>query len=184
MSKNIFLAKKGKITGPITLNEYEAMKASGQIEQFFWIWHADMRQWVPLDPPPAPIHAEDDDAPAPRVSAHPAAIAAQAAAQVVQLKQPKIKFGSTEHIEVLCHDFRNIVQGSIQEPNALGFSLVTPEDLHAPKLGAQGKVMLNLLNKKSGQMTTVSAEVTGVARVGKSWSYQIRWGELPISFFK
>jgi len=190
---NIYLGKKGQVTGPMSVAEYEGMKASGKIDQFSWIWNADMRQWIPLDPPPAPISAGGEEhtpkaqkrASVPEAATpHPAAVAAQAVAQVVELpKAVPIKFGSLNNIEALCHDFRSIVQGSLQEPTSLGCSLVTPEDLHTPKLGGQGKVMLNLLNTKSGEMVTFPAQVTGVTRSGKGWSYQIRWENPPKSFF-
>lgn len=192
MASNIYLAKKGKITGPLTNADYENLRLSGQIEEFFWIWHDEMKQWIPLDPPPAPIQSfgevkaakletKSSHTPEP---VHPAAIAAQAAAaQVVPIK-PAIKFGSMESIEVLVHNFRDIVQGSIQEPTQLGFTLKTEADKHAPKLGSQGKVVLNLLNKKNGEMVTVPGEITGVSRSGEAWSYQVRWGDLPAHFFR
>ncbi|MCM0606407.1 MAG: hypothetical protein KA715_09985 [Xanthomonadaceae bacterium] len=197
MAKNIYLAKNGKITGPITMGDYDNLKLSGQIEQFFWIWHDEMKQWIPLDPPPAPIHSFGDGAKHEPLTAkksdrsehkeepaHPAIAAAQAAAaQVIPIKT-QVKFGSMKGIEVLCHDFRNIVQGSINEPTQLGFTLLTEKDSHPPKLGGQGKVILNLLNKDNGEMITVPAEITGVQRTGEAWSYQMRWGELPAHFFK
>lgn len=196
MTKNIYLAKKGKITGPITLSDYETLRASGQIEQFFWIWHDEMKQWIPLDPPPPPIHSFGESAKHEPLSTkksertsvdepiHPAVAAAQAAAaQVISIK-PQVKFGSTKAIEVLCHDFRNIVKGHMNEPTQLGFTLLTEKDAHPPKLGGEGKVILNLLNKDSGEMVTVPAEITGVQRTGDAWSYQVRWGDLPAHFFK
>lgn len=192
MATNIYLAKKGKITGPLSNSDYENLRLSGQIEDFFWIWHDEMKQWIPLDPPPPPIQsfgevtatrleAKTTRAPEP---VHPATIAAQAAAATVIPIKPTIKFGSMESIEVLVHNFRDIVQGSIQEPTQLGFTLMTVADKHAPKLGSQGKVVLNLLNKKNGEMVTVPGEITGVVRAGDGWSYQVRWNDLPAHFFK
>src|SRR5690606_30412987 len=53
--KKIYLGRHGKITGPLSPIEFERLVQSGEVDQYFWIWRSDQREWEPLDPPPPAI---------------------------------------------------------------------------------------------------------------------------------
>src|ERR1700751_4083336 len=48
-----FLARNQKTFGPLSADELEALRLSGQLAQYSWIFQEGDAQWSPIDPPTA-----------------------------------------------------------------------------------------------------------------------------------
>ncbi len=157
----IYLARSGKVHGPFTEPELEKMMASGQIQQFTWIWDQKTSAWKALDPAPAPLSLEGS-APAKRAARGTAATATDPHA-----------------IQVVCHDFQTLIAGSLAQITETGCELLSTDLGGNPKFTPQSRLILNLLNEKTGQAMNVQAKLLGVARVEGAWSYKLRWEHCP-----
>src|SRR5581483_10104893 len=100
----VFLAKAGKISGPYTEHDVEAMSESGQLERFAWVWRSTTPGWQPLDPMPAALDLEnlptnlskalpEDAPPLPTRSAPP-----------LPPTQRRHLRAVADHFEGVCHD--------------------------------------------------------------------------------
>jgi len=82
-------------------------------------------------------------------------------------------------IPVVCHDFRNIVTGTLREVTQTGCELVSNTHTTGPVFPQKAMIMLNLLDEKSGKSINVRARLVGAKRQEGTWTYRIRWPELP-----
>ncbi len=51
----IYLGRSGKISGPFSESEFDELIASGEIENFRWVWEPRTSQWKPIELPPPSV---------------------------------------------------------------------------------------------------------------------------------
>jgi hypothetical protein len=84
-----------------------------------------------------------------------------------------------KEIPVVCHDFRSVVTGTLREITETGCELVSAQQTSGPVFPQKTKVLLNLLDEKSGRSVNVSARLTAAQRFDGKWVYRIRWPQVP-----
>lgn len=159
----IFLGKKGRSYGPYTPSELEALRASGELKDYFWIWDLDEKKWIPLDPPPPPIPEEALEKNATPRKGHP------------------LRHDTLLDLEAICHNAKTAVSGSLRRVSEQGCEMVIRSSSHAttPPFAKNAKLFLNLLDPESGKTEDLSAVLLGVSRKENQWIYQIQWRECP-----
>jgi hypothetical protein len=84
-------------------------------------------------------------------------------------------------VTVVAHDLRSVINGTLKNPTSLGVLLVGP----APRNRMSGpfvkgsKIVINLLDIRSGKTENVEAHVLTMMRRGTSWEYRLRWDGIP-----
>ncbi|MBY0470931.1 hypothetical protein K2X30_07145 [bacterium] len=84
-------------------------------------------------------------------------------------------------LQAVCHDFRNVVNGMIEEFNELGCEVTSLVESSDPIFSQRSNIVINLLNEKTGKSVTLPARLTRAFRKDGSWCYRIRW-QHPYSF--
>jgi hypothetical protein len=151
LDKKIFLGKQGKIYGPFSRPEIETFQASGEIQNFVFIWDDSADQWHPLEsPPPSP----DGKASTRRAS-------------------------RWSNLKAICHDFGHLVSGTLESVSEINCEFLSEEESDYPSLGTQSFVVLNLIDPKTERSVSIEARVTAVSRRARRWSYSLAWKERP-----
>jgi hypothetical protein len=158
----VYLARLGKVHGPFTENEIENLISSGKMEQYTWIWDTKTSKWKALDPAPAPLLLSENT-PLNEGSAPSTALSATDA----------------RTIRAICHDFQSLVSGSLTQITETGCELLSTDLCGSPQFTLQSRLILNLLNEKTGQAMNVKAKLLRVSRLKGAWSYQLRWDHCP-----
>src|SRR4051812_12460484 len=111
--KPLFLGRGGRVFGPYRSEEIEALRASGEIRSFSWIWEPARSAWQPLDPPPPPLTETESDGPAIRT--------------VGALRHDAIL-----PLDVVCHDRRSAIVGKLRQVTEAGCELVSHQQCTEP----------------------------------------------------
>ena len=83
-------------------------------------------------------------------------------------------------VEAICHNFRSIAAGSIAQVRESGCIFVSQTH---PEFGFPSRIVLSLLDQRSGKSQTVNGTVIGVSRGKKeNWLYEISWPNCPELF--
>jgi len=188
--KHIYLAKSGRVKGPITSTEFQAIKDSGKLNRFSWIWDGQNEAWKPIDPPPPPLtDLEYFDASSsnenlqgiPNDSSIPRPRSGLNLKSVKTISQSRVK-----GVQAICHDFKEVVSGTLNSVSNMGCEFVSDSDSHShspsPKFSKRCQVQLNLLDSKSGKSVSVNGKMIGAVHSENGWTYQINWMELPVLF--
>lgn len=147
----IWLGKSGKIFGPYSEKQYEALQTEGRLSDYTWIWDEKKQAWSPLEtPPPPPV-----------------------------LKSSSRKGSTPEHWEVVCHNFKDAFSGRITSFHEQGGVILSTHESLMPVLSEKSKIYLNLLETKSGKSLCVQATLRSVQRTRQGWSYQVEWESAP-----
>ena len=169
MKKLHFLAKLGRVYGPVTEADFEALRSSGKIYEYTWMWNTAQNAWQAIDAAPAPLQLEDFDKPVVHVEATP----------TVSVAQPTVELGFNLpkgiNIPVIGHDFRSVISGVLHQMNGQGCEFHTDDKAFAPTFVTRSAIILNLLDAKSGHLMNVSARVLGVTRSQNGWVYRCVW---------
>ena len=180
MKKTVYLAKFGKVYGPITEAEAQALHSSGKILEFSWIWDGNARAWQALDPAPAPLTEGEwaDRVPSP--------VETKPLAQVIPM--PIVTTGPSPtdlgfelakgaEVPVIGYNARQLISGTIAQFTSVGCEFKTQDQSYSPTFVVRAPIILNLLEPKSGKLMNVTARVSGVVRKPDGWIYQVRWDE-------
>lgn len=81
-------------------------------------------------------------------------------------------------IQAICHNFRNVMSGSLARVTESGCEFISPH-VSNPGFGTRNEVLLNLLDPKTGRSMNVSATVRRVSRAQGSWIYLLDWEKCP-----
>jgi hypothetical protein len=193
----IYLGKNGETHGPYTVEQYEQLRAMPEFASFTYIWDGrdPAADWKPIPKaaPPAPPAKRGPGAPPPdsrAVTPAPAPVdAAETQAPIADVipitratdarKAPVLRGYDVPWIEALCHDSRNVIAGKLTQVTDAGCELLCPQSPTAPAFGSQSRVILNLLDPKSGQAMNVAARLGGVSRRDGRWSLRVLWDGCP-----
>lgn len=154
MSQQVYLGKLGKIFGPYTDGEIEALQTSGEIKNYSWIWAKGAKEWKPLDPmPPSPV------------------------ANTKSGKSPGQSLSGS--FDAVIHDFRTVVTGKVEFMTETGCEVMVHGG-HSPQFPLRGNLVINLLEPDSGKTLNVRAKLLAVAPVkGKGLVYRFTWERQP-----
>jgi hypothetical protein len=195
MKRTIYLARQGKVFGPISETEWKALEASARHTEYSWIWREGATQWEALDAAPEPI-AEGFKGEPIRTAAEPTRPAPAPAYQAPAYQSPAyqpappplmesgpspmqlgFKAPHGRDIPVVGHNFRQVIGGVLGHLTASGCEFRTEDHGFAPSFVPQSAILLNLLEGSSGHLMNVPARVCGVSRTRDGWIYQLRWEE-------
>lgn len=158
----VFISLKGKVSGPYTPAQIDALKASGEFFNFDWIWAGDKKSWEAITPPTptpsAPVHAAEP-------------------ARVVHLKSvtSPVKFPEGGTFHVICHDFHQLVPGVVAELISNGCIFTSSSKQSSPMLQQNKKIWLNFVNESTGYAVNVPGKLSQVTRKNGAWQYQVEW---------
>lgn len=150
-AKNIYLGRRGKSFGPFSRAEIEAMRLSGELEKYAFVWSPSENAWKTLETPPPPPGAN----PAPQAAARPSGY------------------------EAVCHDHTTLVSGALENVSEAGCDLVCLDSADSPRLGLKSMLLLNVLDNASQKAVNVQATLSEIVRREKAWVYRLRWARLP-----
>lgn len=155
----IYLGSNGKVFGPFTSAEFEALNLSGDIQNFSWIWDSTSDVWKPLDP-------------APQI---------KPSSGVTFLNQGTSK--AIESIEVICHNFREVLSASLVRMTETGCELISKDSnghvSHHPHFALRAPLTLNLYDPSTRKMVTVNGRFDGAERANEGWKLRVRWDAIP-----
>lgn len=193
----IYLGKSGQAFGPYTVEQFETIKASAEFATYTFIWDGrDANpEWKPIERAPAPPisprrpgpGAPPPDAQHPAIQRVPApnwhepdapAPSAPTPSAPTQARQA-LRGYDVPGIEALCHDSRNVISGRLTQVTDAGCELVCDESAVAANFGSKSRVILNLLEPKSGRAMNVTARLSGVRRRDGNWSLKVLWNGCP-----
>ncbi len=168
MNASYYLGKQGRVFGPFTDEEFRQMKLSGEVLSYSWYWvDGPKAQWQPIDAqPPSPAEAQ-------KISEEK-----KRARLSVVGKNSSVGTGSSVGIDAICHDSHDVISGKLRNISEFGCMLISP-DSESPSFGRKAKVVLNLVDPKSGQSFSLPAQLRGVSREEGKWVYQLQWQSLP-----
>lgn len=169
LPQEIYLASGGKVFGPYTANEFEAFNLSGDIRKFSWIWDPSSDSWKALDPAPK-MKPISGSAAQPGIASTPSSFQA-------------MRSQAVDAIEVICHDFREMLSASLIQMTETGCELIS-RDLnghasHPPHFALSAPLMLNLYDPATGKLTNVNGRFYGAERAPDGWKLRIRWDSIP-----
>ncbi len=165
----IYLSRAGQTFGPISETELKAMRSSGEIYGYAYLFESPARGWESIHPMP---------------SAPPTAVGASLASPEVPPPSRQRRAPSTispaRPVEVVMHDFHHLVTGNLSSLTESGCELICEEHEEAgPVFAERSRLVLNLLDPKTGRAMNVAASLSQVARKDGHWSYQLRWDQVP-----
>lgn len=182
LTNEIYLASGGKVFGPYTSAEFETFALSGDIRKFSWIWEPSTESWKALDPAPktkpgSGIGATLDGAAGLRTSqAH--------GGRADPTHSPQFSnHADASSIEVICHDFREVLSASLVHMTETGCELMSKDAhghvSHPPHFALSAPLMLNLYDPMSGKLTNVHGRFYGAERAPGGWKLKVRWNAVP-----
>ena len=154
-TNKIFLGKKGKVHGPFTREEFEKLHTSGEIQNFTFIWDNDSQNWNPLEALPPPPDGQNTSS------------------------KTKNKGVSWSELHVVCHNFQNVVCGTLDSVTETGCDLLSEDAADYPMLALKCSTILNLMDPKQGKSINVKAMLFDVTRQDHKWVYRLRWDGIP-----
>lgn len=172
--KTVYLSRENKVFGPYSLTEVDRLKTTGEYIKFFWFWDGSTDDWVPANPPP----------PLPVGAAQPAKQPAKGLAKELERhveRSDRAPFANAGVFRVICHDFRDLVSGTLVEISQKSCLLLTPAPHSGlPTIRKGRKVWLSMLNESSNQSENIEGTVSDTRRrqTGE-WEYVIEWSRIP-----
>lgn len=169
----IYISKAGKTEGPFTEAQIDAMKASGELFQYSWIWNETTSVWDPIDKAPAPL------APPRPVATLRAVPTPQPSPQPSVARLFNVPDQVSTALQAICHDHSNVVAGTIKKAGETGcdFFAESPESI--PTFMKDMPVRLNIVNPTTGDSMSVRAEVVQAMRDSGRWKYRLSWSSCP-----
>ena len=170
--QQIYLSKDGKTYGPYSEGEIKSFRDSGELLTYSLIWNVKTSTWDAIaPPPPAP------SAPGVNLSAQKSIISET----VEKRKQtaPITKAISNPPLEVICHDSKHMLTGSLQKVSEAGGEFITANKAASPCFADKSDLVMNLLDHSTGKSMNVVAKIIGILRKDGKWIYQFHWHALP-----
>jgi len=153
-AKHYYLGRGGRAHGPFTHEQFERLRLSGEIDQYTYQWDESEKDWVNLDPKPAPVGATGTAA-------------------------KRRGSSSLEQTEAVAHDRNEVVIGILENVTDAGCELVCDDHSTAPMLGINSQLVLNVTNPAGEKAMNVRASLSSVERRDGNWVYRLRWAEVP-----
>jgi hypothetical protein len=195
----IYLGKNGQTFGPYTVEQFEAIKASADYETYTYIWDGrdPSPDWKPLEKAPAspaapkrgpgapppderkPQQTQPAQQPAPAATPERVPAPDWREAQAPAPARAMLRRYDVPGIEAICHDSRHVISGRLTQVTDSGCELVCSGDAGAESFGSKSRVVLNLLEPKSGRAMNVTARLSGVRRRDGQWSLKVLWKSCP-----
>jgi hypothetical protein len=155
----IYLSRSGQTFGPYTNEQIEALRSSGELETYQWIFEDPARGWQPVGgPPPSPPQET---------------VASPVAAQTAALNGPGWA--------AILHDgHHHLVSGEVVQVSA-GTCVIgkTLPRSTMPVFRPGASLILNLLDPELNRAENVSVRVEAVTKQGQAWEYQVAWKSVP-----
>lgn len=86
---------------------------------------------------------------------------------------------SKDFVHVVCHDGVHAVAGAITKLFDRGCEVTALDPAPGPSFPKGAKIVLNLLEEKSGRSMNSRVQVTAILRREGAWVYKFRWGRVP-----
>jgi hypothetical protein len=153
--EGIYLGKNGKVFGPYTQAKLDEMRLSGDIRNYTFIWDASADEWRTLEAPP------------PKPGAAPTGRAGRRSE------------GQLEAADAICHDYNQLVAGTLRNVSDMGCELVSHDEADSPVLALDSALVLSVLDAKGDKALNVRAAVSEVTNDGEAWVYSLRWARRP-----
>ena len=162
--KPFFLAKSGRIFGPYSEQDIEALRVSGEYERYSWLWDDGVKRWTPVDPAPTQ---------APRVDPLPEISVARVA------QGPVAPIQDSERLGALCYDHHGALSGWIVNATDSGCEFIAAGGAATPELVERATIFLHLCDPGTGRAMSVSGRVGQVERRAGEWRYRVHWKRRP-----
>jgi hypothetical protein len=200
--KWFYLSKNNETCGPFTEDKLEAMRVSGELATYNWIWNEAQNQWdtiaAPVPPalPPPGATTQKRAEPTIRQASRPAPAPAQQQSSRLELAQRQsprpveesvapasrhfqVPNETSSLLQALCYDQVNVLSGSIFQAGDNGCDFLSESRSASPLFMKDMPVRLNLLDQRTGTTMSVHAQVVQMNRQDGQWSYRLAWDACP-----
>jgi hypothetical protein len=161
-----YLARNQKTFGPLTQEEVDALRKSGQLTQYTWMFREGESQWTPIDPPPAlPSAAEEP--------------VRQAPARPAPVRQTPVRRIDQHAYRVILFDHRNAISGWLVDASDGGCDIRSDQKGSDPLFVQREIACLTLHDTKTGESIKLRVRVAEIARADRGWTYQLRGNAVP-----
>ncbi len=151
-SGTIYLGKGGRIFGPYPAEKLDALRLTGEILNYTYLWDEGAGEWRNIDPePPKPGSTSTR----------------------------RKGDSSLETADAICHDFNALVAGRLQNVTDIGCELVSHDPADAPLLALNSALVLNIMDPKGEKAANIRAAVFEVTHSDGAWIYHLRWEHRP-----
>jgi len=186
-----YLGRNQKIFGPVSADEVEALKRSGQLSAYTWLFKEGNAHWTPIDPPPAiPGEAGAPDAVEAQAHALPTMDSVPPSAANVAPEVPLRVVRSPEiprdTYRVVLFDARNAISGWLSSATEAGCELVADQNGPDPLFVIKSCAFLTLHDARSGETMKLRVRVSSISRTQQGrdgeparWRYRVRWEAIP-----
>jgi hypothetical protein len=183
-----YLARNQQTFGPLEESQVDALRQSGQLAQYTWIFREGDAEWAAIDPAPAiPSASAAEHLTKP---ANPAKLAkfeqVEAPTQPrVQPQQPRLHaVPAARKLErdlyrVILFDHRNAISGWIETASDGGCIIRSDTKGSDPLFVTREAACLTLHDTRGGQSIKIRVNVAEIGRSNRGWSYQLQWREIP-----
>jgi hypothetical protein len=193
MNIEIYLGKAGQTFGPYTVEQYETLKVQPDFNGYTYIWDGrdEKPDWRSIEHPPGapskrapgpgspPPDSQPNVATGTPAHVEPPVMAVQSVPPNTASTRPLLRKYDVPGLEALCHDARTVVTGKLCQVTDSGCEFVSSQGSSEPGFGAKSRVMLNLLDPKSGKSMNVPARLNGVQRKDGTWTFRVLWQSCP-----
>lgn len=154
MKKTIqfFLARNQKVFGPLSAEEIEALRMSGQLSAYTWLYREGDDRWSPIDPPPALPDSPQIAAPAPL---------------------------EPHAYRVVLFDQRNAISGWLVAASEDGCEIHSDQKGTDPLFVQKTPASLSLHDTRSGETIKLTVRISAIQRSNSAWVYRLRWKGTP-----
>ncbi|MDR3607386.1 MAG: hypothetical protein P4M08_08400 [Oligoflexia bacterium] len=182
--RNIYLAKAGKNHGPFDQTEIDAMRKSGELSDYSWIWNVARAAWEPIDHAPAPLAPPTDNQEATIAPTPASAPQAQPRMQAQAAPAPSARlFHIPDEVssvfQAVCYDHLSVLSGHIKKAGENGCDFVTDSHDSSPIFMKDMPVQINILDPATGGAMSVRAQVLTAVRDDGHWKYRLAWNACP-----
>ena len=184
-----FIARNQKTFGPLSADEIEALRQSGQLAQYTWIFQDGESQWTPIDPPPAvPVTVTSAPTkrghlsvvPTPPLYTGPANEAQESvSAPVPEAVAARARQLPEQAFRVILFDHRNAISGWVVEASDSGCVIRSERAGTDPLFVQKEAACLTLQDTRTGEGLKLKIRVSEISREGRGWCYRIRWNAAP-----
>jgi hypothetical protein len=87
----------------------------------------------------------------------------------------------SRRMTVVAHDHRNVVSGWLKQYTPYGATVLgwAPRDRGIGPFVKGNKIMINVLDTRTGKSESVEAHVDATLRRGDTWEFRVRWDHAP-----
>lgn len=161
-----YLARNQKTFGPLSQDEVDALRKSGQLAQYTWMFREGESQWAPIDPPPAIPSASEEPV-------------RQAPPRLAPVRQVPVRRIDQRAFRVILFDHRNAISGWLVDASDGGCDIRSDQKASDPLFVQREIACLTLHDTRTGESIKLRVRVAEIARADRGWTYQLRWSAVP-----